>query len=185
VNAVANQLNGDRSTTTPVLEVSNLVKEFPIRSLQGVRVIRGLVQAVSNISFSIDGGTTVGLVGESGSGKSTVARCVLQLLVPTSGSVKYNGIELVGMSRKTIQPLRQEMPMLAHRVRKAAIGGRAKIGFLNPRRFDYLFPVAACSVGGAARRGLAALVRPAIFARVPAVSDSASGWPVRWRWNRS
>jgi len=112
VNAVASELNGDRSTTTPVLEVSNLVKEFPIRSLQGVRVIRGLVQAVSNISFSIDGGTTLGLVGESGSGKSTVARCVLQLLVPTSGSVKYNGIELVGMSRKTIQPLRQEMQMV-------------------------------------------------------------------------
>ena len=113
MNALANELNGDRSgASTPVLEVSNLVKEFPIRSLQGIRVIKGLVQAVSNISFSIDEGTTLGLVGESGSGKSTVARCVLQLLTPTSGSVKYNGTELVGMSRTAIQPLRQEMQMV-------------------------------------------------------------------------
>ena len=67
---------------------------------------------VQRVSFSIESGTTLGLVGESGSGKSTVARCVLQLLVPTSGSVKYNGTELVGMSRKAIQPLRQEMQMV-------------------------------------------------------------------------
>ena len=89
-----------------------MVKVFPIRQLQGIRVIRGIVQAVSNVSFSIDAGTTLGLVGESGSGKSTVARCVLQLLVPTSGSVKYNGTELVGMSHARMQPLRQEMQMV-------------------------------------------------------------------------
>jgi peptide/nickel transport system ATP-binding protein/oligopeptide transport system ATP-binding protein len=70
------------------------------------------VQAVSKVSFSIESGKTLGLVGESGSGKSTVARCVLQLLTPTSGSVKFNGTELVGMSRKDIQPLRQEMQMV-------------------------------------------------------------------------
>jgi peptide/nickel transport system ATP-binding protein/oligopeptide transport system ATP-binding protein len=113
VSAPTVQLDtGDPSLTSPVLEVENLVKVFPIRQLQGIRVIRGLVQAVSDVSFSIDGGTTLGLVGESGSGKSTVARCVLQLLIPTSGSVRYNGIELVGMSRKRLQPLRQEMQMV-------------------------------------------------------------------------
>ena len=112
MSAPANQLNGERTTAGPVLEVSNLVKVFPIRQLQGIRVIRGLVQAVSDVSFSIDGGTTLGLVGESGSGKSTVARCVLQLLTPSSGSVKFRGAELVGMSKKEIQPLRQEMQMV-------------------------------------------------------------------------
>jgi peptide/nickel transport system ATP-binding protein len=112
VNAVANALDGDRSLTTPVLEVTDLVKVFPIRQLQGIRVVRGIVQAVSKVSFSIEEGTTLGLVGESGSGKSTVARCVLQLLIPTSGSVKYHGVELVGMSRKDLQPLRQEMQMV-------------------------------------------------------------------------
>ncbi len=105
-------LNGQHTDEPPVLEVANLVKVFPIKQLQGAKVIRGIVQAVSNVSFSIDSGTTLGLVGESGSGKSTVARCVLQLLTPTSGSVKYKGIELVGMSRKTMQPLRQEMQMV-------------------------------------------------------------------------
>jgi oligopeptide/dipeptide ABC transporter ATP-binding protein len=112
VNTEVNQFKGQRSETAPVLEVNNLVKVFPIRQLQGIRVVRGIVQAVSNVSFSIDRGTTLGLVGESGSGKSTVARCVLQLLVPSSGSVKYQGIELVGMARKEMQPLRQEMQMV-------------------------------------------------------------------------
>jgi peptide/nickel transport system ATP-binding protein len=112
VNVPINDFGGERSGDSPVLEVTDLVKVFPIRQLQGIRVVRGLVQAVSTVSFGIDRGTTLGLVGESGSGKSTVARCVLQLLNPTSGSVKYQGIELVGMSRKKLQPLRQEMQMV-------------------------------------------------------------------------
>ena len=112
MSAPSDQLTSQRSTTGPVLEVTDLVKEFPIRQLQGIRVVKGIVQAVSKVSFSIDRGTTLGLVGESGSGKSTVARCVLQLLLPTSGSVKYQGTELVGMSRKDLQPLRQEMQMV-------------------------------------------------------------------------
>ena len=77
------EFNGERSESAPVLQVSSLVKVFPIRQLQGIRVVRSTVQAVSDVSFSIDRGTTLGLVGESGSGKSTVARCVLQLLIPT------------------------------------------------------------------------------------------------------
>ncbi|MEY2443478.1 MAG: peptide/nickel transport system ATP-binding protein [Ilumatobacteraceae bacterium] len=104
-------INGERAEST-VLQVTDLVKVFPIRQLQGIRVVRSLVQAVSNVSFEIERGTTLGLVGESGSGKSTVARCVLQLITPTSGSVKYQGIELVGMNRKKLQPLRQEMQMV-------------------------------------------------------------------------
>jgi peptide/nickel transport system ATP-binding protein/oligopeptide transport system ATP-binding protein len=112
VNALVSELNGERADSTTVLEVSDLVKVFPIRQLQGIRVVRSLVQAVSNVSFSIERGTTLGLVGESGSGKSTVARCVLQLLTPTSGSVKYEGIELVGMTRKRLQPLRKQMQMV-------------------------------------------------------------------------
>ena len=112
MNAPAVELNGDRAASVPALEVVDLVKVFPIKSLQGARVIKGVVQAVSKVSFSIESGKTLGLVGESGSGKSTVARCVLQLLTPTSGSVKFKGTELVGMSRKDIQPLRQEMQMV-------------------------------------------------------------------------
>jgi peptide/nickel transport system ATP-binding protein/oligopeptide transport system ATP-binding protein len=114
LNGFNGQLNGEviGDKSAPVLDVQNLVKVFPIRQLQGIRVIKSLVQAVSNVSFSIDEGKTLGLVGESGSGKSTVARCVLQLLTPSSGSVRYRGIELVGMTRKKMQPLRQEMQMV-------------------------------------------------------------------------
>ncbi len=112
MNESNGELNGERSESAPVLQVTDLVKVFPIRQLNGIRVVKSTVQAVSNVSFSIDRGTTLGLVGESGSGKSTVARCVLQLLTPTSGSVKYQNIELVGMTRKKLQPLRQEMQMV-------------------------------------------------------------------------
>ena len=78
----------------------------------GLRVHKALVQAVSGVSFSIADGETLGLVGESGSGKSTVGRCVLQLIEPSAGSVKYRGTELVGMGRKQLQPLRREMQMV-------------------------------------------------------------------------
>ena len=102
--------NGD--APVPRLAVEDLVKVFPVRQSAGFRVHKAVVQAVSGVSFSIAVGQTLGLVGESGSGKSTVGRCVLQLLEPSAGSVKYDGIELVGMSRADLQPLRREMQMV-------------------------------------------------------------------------
>ena len=65
----------------PVLSVEHLVKDFNVRSTQGARTVKRTVQAVSDVSFSIGAGQTLGLVGESGSGKSTVGRCVLRLIV--------------------------------------------------------------------------------------------------------
>ncbi|MGH9270990.1 MAG: ABC transporter ATP-binding protein [Ilumatobacteraceae bacterium] len=97
---------------TPVIEVTELVKVFPVRRARGLRVTKRLVQAVSDVSFTVGRNETVGLVGESGSGKSTLGRCVLQLLEPSAGSVKYNGIELVGMSREDLRPLRKEIQMV-------------------------------------------------------------------------
>ncbi|WP_078282520.1 ABC transporter ATP-binding protein [Mycobacteroides franklinii] len=84
----------------PVLEVSNLVVEFP--GLLG----RGSFRAVDDVSFSIGKGKTLGLVGESGSGKSTIGRCVAALQQPASGSVRVLGQELVGMSQRKLRPLR-------------------------------------------------------------------------------
>ena len=80
-----------------LLEVRDLVKHFPVRSgLLGRETDQ--VRAVDGVSFSVAAGETLGLVGESGSGKSTACRAVLQLLEPTSGSVQFEGQELVGLT---------------------------------------------------------------------------------------
>jgi len=95
-----------------LLEVSDLVKHFPIKS--GLLFDREVdqVRAVDGISFSVRKGETLGLVGESGSGKSTACRAVLQLLKPTSGSVKFEGREIAGLGRRELRPLRREMQMI-------------------------------------------------------------------------
>jgi oligopeptide transport system ATP-binding protein len=97
---------------TPLLEISHLVKHFPIKS--GLLIDReiGQVRAVDDVTLSVPAGETLGLVGESGCGKTTLCRSVLQLLEPTSGSVRFEGRELAGNSRKQLQPLRREMQMI-------------------------------------------------------------------------
>ncbi len=98
--------------TSRVLEVNDLVKNFSIKTSAGIRVVRRTVQAVSGVSFTIDEGQTVGLVGESGSGKTTVGRCVLRLIEPTSGSVKFKDQELIGMEAKQLRSLRAQMQIV-------------------------------------------------------------------------
>ena len=95
-----------------LLEVCNLVKEFPVRSAGVVRRVVGKVQAVSDVSFDLSAGETLGLVGESGCGKSTTGRSVLQLLKATSGSVKFDGRELTELSTREMRPLRREMQIV-------------------------------------------------------------------------
>ncbi len=96
----------------PLLEITNLVKHFPINS--GLLINRqvGAVQAVDDVSFTVAEGETIGLVGESGCGKSTLARTILQLLRPTSGSVRFRGTELTELGRKDLRELRREMQMI-------------------------------------------------------------------------
>jgi oligopeptide/dipeptide ABC transporter ATP-binding protein len=95
-----------------LLEVRNLVKEFPVRSAGVVRRVIGKVQAVSDVSFDLAAGETLGLVGESGCGKSTTGRSVLQLIKATSGSVAFDGRELTGLSAREMRPLRREMQIV-------------------------------------------------------------------------
>jgi peptide/nickel transport system ATP-binding protein/oligopeptide transport system ATP-binding protein len=95
-----------------LLEVRHLVKEFPIRSKGVVHRTVGRVQAVSDVSFDLNEGETLGLVGESGCGKSTVGRTILQLLEATSGSVSFNGQELTTLSRREMRPLRRQMQIV-------------------------------------------------------------------------
>jgi oligopeptide transport system ATP-binding protein len=99
-------------TGKPLLEVSHVVKHFPIKS--GIVFDRqvGAVQAVDDVSLTVHEGETLGLVGESGCGKSTLCRTILQLIEPTSGSVKFEGQELVGLRTRQLRPLRREMQMI-------------------------------------------------------------------------
>ncbi|HXR60242.1 MAG TPA: ATP-binding cassette domain-containing protein [Solirubrobacterales bacterium] len=96
----------------PLLEVADLVKHFPVK--RGILVDREVdqVRAVDGVSFSVNAGETLGLVGESGSGKSTACRTVLQLIRPTSGSVKFEGREIAGLGRREMRPLRRQMQMI-------------------------------------------------------------------------
>jgi oligopeptide transport system ATP-binding protein len=96
----------------PLLEVTDLVKHFPVK--RGILIDREVdrIRAVDGISFAIPRGQTLGLVGESGSGKSTACRAVLQLTAPTSGSIRFEGEEIAGLSRRRLRPLRREMQMV-------------------------------------------------------------------------
>ena len=104
--------------------MEHLVKHFPIKS--GILFDRevGRVRAVDDVSFRVRRGETLGLVGESGCGKSTLSRTILQLIEPTSGSVRFDGQELAGLSKAKMRPLRREMQMIF----------QDPYGSLNPRR---------------------------------------------------
>ncbi|MFZ9383227.1 MAG: ABC transporter ATP-binding protein, partial [Ilumatobacteraceae bacterium] len=88
------------------------VKHFSVRGSSGVRAIKRTVQAVSDVSFEVSPGETLGLVGESGSGKTTVGRCILRLIEPTSGSVEFQGRQLVGMPAADLRGLRRDMQIV-------------------------------------------------------------------------
>ena len=96
----------------PLLVVKNLKKYFPIK--KGILIDRTVdyVKAVDDVSFEIYPGKTLGLVGESGSGKSTTGYCVLELLKPTSGSVRFLGEELTTMKKEDLRRMRREMQIV-------------------------------------------------------------------------
>jgi oligopeptide/dipeptide ABC transporter ATP-binding protein len=93
------------------LTVSNLVKWFPVRGGLLGRV-KANVKAVNGVSFSIRKGETFGLVGESGSGKSTIGRCILRLIDPTSGSVELDGADIAKLKPKQLKPYRRRMQIV-------------------------------------------------------------------------
>jgi ABC-type oligopeptide transport system ATPase subunit len=95
----------------PLVEIRNLVTRFDLRGGVLGRV-SGRVHAVENVSFDIFPGETLALVGESGCGKSTVARSLIQLEKPISGSIRYDGMELVAAPRRDIARFRREVQMV-------------------------------------------------------------------------
>jgi oligopeptide transport system ATP-binding protein len=99
-------------SSEPLLVVTDLTKHFTVREGTLVRRSVGEVKAVDGVSFEIPEGQTLGLVGESGSGKSTTGFCILQLIKPTSGSVRFMGKELTELPRGELRKLRREMQIV-------------------------------------------------------------------------
>jgi oligopeptide transport system ATP-binding protein len=95
-----------------LLQVRDLRKEFPVRSGFLIERVSHTVNAVDGVSFEIEEGKTLGLVGESGSGKSTTGYCILQLLKPTAGSIRFQGEELTELGREAIRKMRREMQIV-------------------------------------------------------------------------
>jgi oligopeptide transport system ATP-binding protein len=100
------------SAGEPLLSVTDLTKHFPIREGLVIERTVDYVRAVDGVSFDIAEGETLGLVGESGSGKSTTGYCIIQLLQPTSGSIRFMGRELTELGRKELRRSRREMQIV-------------------------------------------------------------------------
>jgi len=100
------------SDDVPLLEVTDLVKHYPVRSGIVFKHTVGAVKAVDGISFTVGRGQTFGLVGESGCGKSTAARAVLRLIEPTSGTVRFEGDDLTSARPRRVRELRRQMQMV-------------------------------------------------------------------------
>ncbi len=99
------------SIEAPLVQVRDLVKEFEVRR-SSWRTQATTLQAVSGVSFDISAGEALALVGESGCGKSTTARCVLRLTEPTSGSVRFDGVELTELSSGELRKARKRFQMV-------------------------------------------------------------------------
>lgn len=89
-----------------LIKIKHLVKHFSVENSDDV------VKAVDGVSFDIIAGETLGLVGESGCGKSTVGRCILRLIEPTSGEVWFENKDVLSLNKNELRPLRREMQII-------------------------------------------------------------------------
>ncbi len=94
-----------------LLEIRNLVKEFPVTSGILQRQI-GSVKAVSDVSFTVAAGETFGLVGESGCGKTTIGRMIVALERPTSGQVTLDGTNIAGLRGGELRRRRRDLQLM-------------------------------------------------------------------------
>ena len=95
-----------------LVEIRNLTKAFPLGESIFGGGAKGEVRAVDDVSLDIEPGETLGLVGESGSGKSTLGRLVLRLIQPTSGSIRFDGRDLLAANPHEMRSLRRDMQII-------------------------------------------------------------------------
>ena len=100
-----------RDAVKPLLSVRDLTKHFPVKRGVVGRVT-GQVRAVDGVSLDVAPGETLALVGESGCGKSTTGRAILRLIEPTSGSVTFDGIDVLGLDSADLRKLRRRMQIV-------------------------------------------------------------------------
>ena len=103
--------NMEIKDTKAILEVENLVKDFPLKQTYSDTNSK-ILKAVNNVSFSLQKGETLGIVGESGCGKSTLARCILRLIEPTKGKVKFLGKNICSIPKEEMRQLRKKIQII-------------------------------------------------------------------------
>jgi oligopeptide/dipeptide ABC transporter ATP-binding protein len=113
--------------TPPLLEVDHLVLHFPVKS--GLIIDRTVarVRAVDDVSFTLAEGETLGIVGESGCGKTTLARCLLRLLKPTAGAIRFRGTDITRAGTRALRPVRREVQMV-FQDSQASLNPRKRVG---------------------------------------------------------
>jgi oligopeptide/dipeptide ABC transporter ATP-binding protein len=108
----------------PLLQAEHVKLHFPVKSGDLIGRTVGAVHAVDDVSLSLAEGQTLGIVGESGCGKSTFARCLVRLLEPTGGTLKFHGSDITHLSRRSLLPFRREVQLVF----------QDPVSSLNPRK---------------------------------------------------
>ena len=112
-----------------LLKIEHLTKHFPVTRGIVFQKQVAAVKAVDDVSFTLNRGETLGVVGESGCGKSTMARCIMRLLDPTSGAITFEGRDISTLSRTDMRPIRREM-MMIFQDPYASLNPRKRVGFI-------------------------------------------------------
>jgi oligopeptide/dipeptide ABC transporter ATP-binding protein len=115
--------------TGALLEVEQLTKHFPITEGIVFRKEVATVKALDGVSLAVRRGETLGIVGESGCGKSTLARVITNLLQPTSGSVRFDGEDVGGLSGQGLRDFRRQVTMIFQDP-FASLNPRKRVGFI-------------------------------------------------------
>ena len=108
----------------PLLQAEHVQLHFPVKSGDLIGRTIGAVHAVDDVSLSLAEGQTLGIVGESGCGKSTLARCLVRLLEPTGGTLRFHGADITRLRRKSLMPFRREVQFVF----------QDPVSSLNPRK---------------------------------------------------